>query len=357
MKNLLFIIILSIACLNSFSQSEETIMVGVKNEPPFVIKESGGSFTGLSIDLWIRIASQDNVKYEFVEYNDHLGLIRALDFGEIDLTINPIHVNEIRLKLLDVTQPFYVSSIGVATTQVMRTQAGVFLRNFFSIQFFRIVFFLVMIMFIFGTILWIAERKENRRQFNPGLKGLFDGLWWSAVTMTTVGYGDKAPKSRLGRIIAFIWMLTAILTISGFTGTIASSLTVQSLGRNIEDLEDLRNTKKIGSVNASSSEAFLKTHGIKIDLLFNDVEDALLALSRNDIEVLLYDKTVLDYFISQLQLNNKAVLLPVSFNKQYRSFFLPKNSPHLSWINPLLVRNINDTSWQELLKKYNLKVE
>ncbi len=109
------------------------------------------------------------VSFEFVEYNDHLGLIRGLDFRQIDLTINPIHVNEIRLKMLDVTQPFYVSSIGVATTQVKKTQVGAFLRNFFSLQFFRIVLFLVMIIFMFGTILWLVERKENRRQFRHGI--------------------------------------------------------------------------------------------------------------------------------------------------------------------------------------------
>lgn len=353
----MFIVFFCIACLNSYSQIEETLKVGVMHEPPFLIREAGGTFSGLSVDLWTRIAGDEDIKYEFVEYNDHLGLIRALDFKEIDLTINPMHASEVRLRILEATQPFYVSSIGVATTQVMKTQAGVFLRNFFSLQFFRIVFYLVMIMFFFGTILWIVERKENRRQFRPGLTGLFDGLWWSAVTMTTVGYGDKAPKSRLGRIVAVIWMLTAIVTISAFTGTIASSLTVQSLGRNIEDLEDLRNSKMIGSVNASSSEAFLNAYDIEIDMLYDDVEEALLALSAREIEVLLYDKTVLDYFISRMQINNKVVLLPVNFNKQYRSFFLPKNSPHLSWINPKLVRNINEASWQDLLKKYNLKVD
>jgi ABC-type amino acid transport substrate-binding protein len=357
MKKLIFAIALYLFNLPGFSQNGEIIRVGIKEEPPFVIKASEGTFTGLSIDLWIRIANQQGVPYEFVEYNDHLGLIRALDFSEIDLTINPIHVNEIRMKMLDVTQPFYVSSIGIATAQVMRTQAGTFLRNFFSLQFFRIVLFLMMIIFVFGTILWVVERKQNRRQFRNGLPGLFDGLWWSAVTMTTVGYGDKAPKSRLGRVIAIIWMFVAIVTISGFTGTIASSLTVQSLGRNIEDLEDLRNSRMVGSVHASGSEAFLRSNNIEISMLYENIEESLLALSAQQIEILLYDKTVLDYFISRLQLNNKVVLHSVNFNKQYRSFFLPKNSPNLSWINPLLVRTINEASWQELLKKYNLKVE
>jgi len=341
----------------AFSQERELIRIGVKHEPPFVIRESGQTYTGLSVDLWKSIANEAGIEYEMVEYKDHLGLIRALDFGQIDLTINPIHVNEIRLKMLDVTQPFYVSSIGVATTHVKKTQIGVFLRNFFSIQFFKIVLLLILIIFIFGTILWIVERKQNRRQFRPGLVGLFDGLWWSAVTMSTVGYGDKAPKSRLGRIIAIIWMLTAIITISGFTATIASTLTVQSLGRNIEDLEDLRNAEKIGSVYASSSEDFLNNNQITIQALYDDVEESLLALSAHDIEVLIYDKTVLDYFISQLQLSNKVTLLPVYFNQQYRSFFLPRNSPDLSWINPLLVRKINEASWPDLLKKYRLHAE
>jgi ABC-type amino acid transport substrate-binding protein len=354
-KKQIVIWILGLISLPGFSQ--ETLRVGIKVEPPFVIKESGESYSGLSVDLWRSIAGEEGVKYEFVEYKDHLGLMRALDFKEIDVTINPIHVNEIRLKMFDVTQPFYVSYIGVATTNVKKTQVGNFLRNFFSFRFFRIIAMLILIIFVFGTILWLVERKQNRRQFRPGLIGLFDGLWWSAVTITTVGYGDKAPKTRLGRIIAIVWMLTAIVIISGFTASIASTLTVQSLGRTIEDLEDLRNTGNIGSIYASSSEAFLKNNNISIQELYPDIEQALFALSAQDIEVLVYDKTVLDYSISQLQLSKKVSLLQVSFNQQYRSFFLPGDSPHHSWINPLLVRRINDTSWPELLNKYNLQAE
>jgi len=343
--------------LNAYCQSDELIRVGVKHEPPFVISEEGKDYGGLSVDLWKSIARQQKVEFEFVEYNDHLALIRSLDFNEIDICINPMYVDEIRLKMLDASLPYYVSSIGVATSKLSRTQVGAFLRNFFSYRFFRIVFILILIIFIFGTILWMAERKENRRQFRPGIAGLFDGLWWSAVTMTTVGYGDKAPKTRIGRVIAIVWMLTAIITISGFTGSIASSLTVQSLGRSIEDLDDLRNAEMIGSVQSSSSETFLRNHDILPDILYGDAQESLAALATRDIEVLVYDKTVMDYFIGLLQLDNKVVLLPVNFNQQYRSFLLPRNSPNLPWVNSLLVRNINEASWQELLLKYNLKVE
>lgn len=352
-------ILIGLLCFTSyFGFGQDTLLrVGIKVEPPFVIRESVNSYSGLSVDLWKSIASEAGAGYEFIEYKDHLGLIRALDFKEIDVTINPVHVNEIRLRMFDVTQPFYVSYIGVATSNVKKTQVGNFLRNFFSFRFFRIVALLILIIFIFGTILWLVERGQNRRQFRPGLIGLFDGLWWSAVTITTVGYGDKAPKTRAGRIIAIVWMLTAIVIISGFTASIASTLTVQSLGQNIEDLDDLRNSADIGSIYASSSADFLNNNDIPIKELFSDIEEGLLALSARDIEILVYDKTVLDYSISQLQLSNKVSLLQVSFNQQYRSFFLPKNSPNLSWINPLLVRERNEASWPELLKKYNLHAQ
>ncbi len=48
-----------------------------------------------------------------------------------------------------------------------------------------------------------------------------NGLWWAIVTATTVGYGDIAPHTLLGRIVAVILMFTGI----GLIGTLTSSIT------------------------------------------------------------------------------------------------------------------------------------
>ena len=287
--------------------------VGITAEPPFVIPISDKDYSGISIDLWEKIAEQHAINFEYVRFQDHLGLIRSLDFGEIDISVNPIHVNEIRLKLLDMTQPFFVSSLGVAATQIEKSQVGLFIRNFFSLEFLRVILLLVLVIFVFGSILWLAERRHNTRQFRPGLIGLFDGLWWSAVTMTTVGYGDKAPKSRMGRIIAMIWMFTAIIIISGFTATIASTLTVKSLSTTIENVDDLRTVEKIGAVFATSGEDFLNNNNIPIYQLFDDPAAGLRSLANKEIEVLLYDKTVLEYLINQLQIESKVSLSTCTF--------------------------------------------
>lgn len=351
----LFLVLFVLLGYSAWAQTDSIpLKVGIKVEPPFIIQDVDGAYTGLSVDLWRAIAAAKGVDYELVEHSDQLGLIRALDFGEIDLTINPLHVNETRLRILEATQPFFVSSVGVAIGQAQEGQITIFIKNLFSVNFIRVLLLLVLVIFVFGFLLWAAERHHNPQQFRKGWIGLFDGLWWSAVTMTTVGYGDKAPKTRLGRVVAMVWMFTAIIIISGFTASIASTLTVNSLSRSVTGLEDLAEVERLGTVRASSSHDFLKAYHIQPQSLYNEPEAAIRALSTQKIELLVYDKAVLEYYINVMELSGELSLLPPRFNQQYRSFFLPKHSPHLQWINPLLVRQINEASWQDLLRKYNL---
>ena len=59
-------------------------------------------------------------------------------------------------------------------------------------------------------------------EVEPEIGSLYDGLWWSLVTATTVGYGDLAPRTAEGRWLAIGLMLTGIGTISMITGSIAT---------------------------------------------------------------------------------------------------------------------------------------
>src|SRR5699024_9963037 len=46
--------------------------------------------------------------------------------------------------------------------------------------------------------------------FEPDIHTFGDGLWWSIVTTTTVGYGDLSPETGMGRLIAMVLMLVGI---------------------------------------------------------------------------------------------------------------------------------------------------
>jgi voltage-gated potassium channel len=50
---------------------------------------------------------------------------------------------------------------------------------------------------------------------------MWDGVWWAVVTMTTVGYGDLAPKTVAGRSIGIVLMLIGIGFVALLTGAIA----------------------------------------------------------------------------------------------------------------------------------------
>ncbi|WP_262361336.1 MULTISPECIES: potassium channel family protein [Gracilibacillus] len=57
--------------------------------------------------------------------------------------------------------------------------------------------------------------------FEPSIDSYADGLWWSIVTTTTVGYGDISPQSIIGRLVAIFLMVVGI----GLIGMFTSSLT------------------------------------------------------------------------------------------------------------------------------------
>lgn len=87
------------------------------------------------------------------------------------------------------------------------------------------------LLFVFGFIVLFTEMIFGgvsmyfiERASNPAINTVFDGLWWSLVTITTVGFGDIAPVTTLGRIVAGFLMIGGMLTIALFAGFVGSSL-------------------------------------------------------------------------------------------------------------------------------------
>jgi len=67
-----------------------------------------------------------------------------------------------------------------------------------------------------------------------------DGLWWAAATLSTVGYGDIAPKSFLGRVLAVAIMVIGVSVFAVLTAGIASLFVESASRREDRELGQLR---------------------------------------------------------------------------------------------------------------------
>ncbi len=99
---------------------------------------------------------------------------------------------------------------------------------------------LIFVVFIGGIAIYILEDQQN-----PNIKNLFDALYWSFITITTVGYGDISPATTAGRSVSFIIVVLGI-TITSFATSVIVSAFAEKLDELKEDrvAEQLQNSKE-----------------------------------------------------------------------------------------------------------------
>tara|TARA_Y100000589_G_scaffold324045_2_gene359563 strand:- start:2920 stop:3717 length:798 start_codon:yes stop_codon:yes gene_type:complete len=83
-----------------------------------------------------------------------------------------------------------------------------------------IVFLLsvVLIVIILGTLMYIVEGQKN------GFENIPKSIYWSVVTLTTVGYGDVVPLTTIGKFLASIIMILGYAIIAVPTGIVSAAI-------------------------------------------------------------------------------------------------------------------------------------
>ncbi|MBS1914213.1 MAG: transporter substrate-binding domain-containing protein [Bacteroidetes bacterium] len=336
-------------CAQSGDNHQRKLLIGTKVAPPFAMKDSSGVWRGLSIELWQRIAADMKMEYEFREY-DLQGLLRAVRDSTVDAGVAALSITAEREALMDFTHPYYNSGLGIAVVPTRKAEWLGVLEQLLSLKLLLIIALLAIGTVVVGALMWLVERGRNPSQFGgTGLRGLGSGMWWSAVTMTTVGYGDKAPVTLIGRLLALCWMIAAIIIISVFTATITAKLTVSQLESSIRGPEDLANVN-VGTVIGSTSERYLQAHHVRYRTFKTPVE-GLSSVASGTIDAMVYDAPMLQYLCSH-QMRDAVHVLPNVFERQYYGIALPARSPLRKEINKALLNETHQTVWGDLLFEY-----
>jgi polar amino acid transport system substrate-binding protein len=305
--------------------------------PPFVIKEPDGSWRGISIDLWSSVASNAGYRFELLPMPFER-LLPSLEEGQLDVVVGALTMTAEREARFDFSHPFYRTGLAIGVLRDGESSSLGALKGLLSWQFLGLIFGLAALLLLVGAVLWLFERHNNQEQFGgTPVQGLGSSFWWTAVTMTTVGYGDKAPVTLGGRLVGLVWMFAGLIMVSTFTAAVASMLTVGNLQGGIQGAEDLRRAH-VASVDNTSGALYLESQRIRHST-YPDVMRAMQAVQQGEAEAVVYDLPIMQYRNGELG-HGGLRLLPGTFENQSYAFALANGSPYRERINLELLRAV-----------------
>jgi len=333
-------------------KTNDTLRVGYTQAPPFIIQE-GELLEGINIWLWQQVADDLGLEYQLVEMN-FSDMLDSLKTGAIDVSINPLTITGGRSKHMEFTHSFFASHSTIAVAEPSSFQKiKQFFASFLHLNFLRGFLLLFFVLLFFGVLAWWFERKSNP-DFRANHKGIWDGLWWSMVTLTTVGYGDKAPKTRMGKIAALALMFSGLLFVSGLTASIASSLTVNQLANSNDNLDAFKE-RKVGTVKSTEASDFLRTHFFKDVVEYSSLEVGLQSLQSSKVDAFVYDEPILYHRIKKDPNLANLQILPLKFDVQFYAFGIRQHAVELEQaISQRILELTESQEWEIVLNEFGL---
>jgi ABC-type amino acid transport substrate-binding protein len=289
----LALLLLSASLLHA--EPPKKLRMGIFDRPPFAMKDDTGHWTGLAVEVWERVATDLGLEFEYVE-TPFDRIVDDAAAGRLDIVMGEIGVSPDRAQKIEFTQPYLARPAAVAMVKAHRpSHLFQFLRGLLSHDEVGVILLILFgALVIFSLLLWLVEHRVERTHFGGDpVKGIGSALWFAAVTMTTVGYGDKTPQSTAGRVVVFFWMFFGVVLVSVFTGAIASSLAVMNLNDRIEHVSDLARYRA-GVLDDSIAQTVLSHAGVRTQVFPSD-EAGLKALQARQINAFADGEVTLNY--------------------------------------------------------------
>jgi len=201
---------------------------------------------------------------------------------------------------------------------------------------------LLLISVVVGYVISRANRKD-------AINTIEDGAWFTIVTSTTTGYGDKVPEGHLGRAIAVVLMLSSMFLMPVFTSHITSALTVEKLSNEVTTLADLKTSKTV-TIRGTTSDDLLALVGIERTHV-SSLRDGVDLVKAGDAKALVYDKAMLDY-LAQKEDNTSLVVHPINNGQERYAIAFPTGSALREAFNVAILDIIDSTEWRQLTTQY-----
>jgi ABC-type amino acid transport substrate-binding protein len=321
-----------------------TLVVGTHPVAPFVVANPDGTWSGISIDLWKKIADDLGYKYEIKKFE--VPTLLAPD-PSIDVVVS-LNINSRSEQTLDLSHAFYSTGLAIATRPEPANGWLEIGRKLLTKDFLGALAILLTALLLTGSAMYLLERKRNPDEFGGGvLSGVVNGVFWSLESL--VGSADRPYRSRAGRTLGLLWVFFCVVLISGVTAEMSAKLTVNSLSTSVSGPDDLPKVK-VGTVKPSQGARYLDARHISFKV-YPDAMAALGALDRGEVTAVVYESPILRYHANNT-FKDKVIVLPGTFENHGYGFGLRQGSPLRESINRAVLKYVETEDYQRLLRDY-----
>lgn len=170
---------------------------------------------------------------------------------------------------------------------------------------------------ITGIIMWALDKHCNSEEFSPSfIKGSGDGIWWSFISMTTVGYGDKVPKSMAARIFSIFWILIGIVVMTLFMANITSALTTVTLETEPASISNLK-----VAVLGNGTEYQHALHEGTHPEVYHKIDDMIQSVRTQEVNGMLLDHYTASHFQLKGKLESLVTVKKLEFRRDIGVLF------------------------------------
>lgn len=340
-------LLMSIILLSNLSfANDKKLKVIVSPSEPMVIND-GNKLTGFEVELWEKVASKLNIKYEYKKvYFDEI--FKNLESGKADIALGGTNITSNREKIVDFSYPYLNSGRSILVKSKDDLSFTTVLKAVFgNKEVIKTTLYLVLFVVVAGFGFWITEKGKDAisDDFYPGI---LEGIWLTFTTMTTVGYGDLAPVKWTGRVFAVILMFTGI-SYFGYVAAVFMNINFEEAGK-IKTIKELRG-KNVGVVRGTESARFLKQQkGILVEE-YQTPEEANLKLAIGHIDAVVADHVTNLYFLKQDKYKEFGVYSE-QFNVQGYGIALKQGSKLKEKIDHVILELKENGEYDKLYKRW-----
>ncbi|EPA8652205.1 transporter substrate-binding domain-containing protein [Photobacterium damselae] len=354
-KRILYLVILAVFVLIIFptkTYSQDKLVIATYHCPPFVIHQPDGSYEGLSILLWQRIAETLNLEYQF-EQHSLKELLTAVETGKANVGVSCISITPERERVIDFSHSFYETHLAIAVKKQGYWQSIVSI--FTNTRLLMVLGFVFACACFVGGIYYLLEHKVNDKLYSmkSTRSQLVEGFILGLLFITKGPFNYYEFKTLTGRVITVLLAVATTLFIASITAVLASTFTLGLINSDIKSPNDLANVST-GAKQDSTSSLFLTNHSI-VHTTYPTVEDYLTALDHKEVDAVVGDDAILKYQIKIAKERGQfdsLIVLPYQFEKQNYGFALEENSPYEEEINRALLEFRQSNEWRQALLKY-----